>query len=72
MAELFVTLKVSYLGEGICSVVHDCTIVVRSSKVVDLFECVLVEVVALFNRDVVPHDLHKIVPISAGQLVPET
>ena len=50
---------------------HDRTGVVGSSKVVDLVEVVLHEVVAHVAHDVVPEDLHVIVTIGPGLFVPE-
>ena len=51
---------------------HDRAGVVGSSKVVDLVEVVLHEVVAHVTHDVVPEDLHVIVTIGPGLLMPET
>jgi hypothetical protein len=60
-----------HLGESKGAIVHDGAGVIGGAEVVDLVEVVLHEVIAHVTHDVVPQDLHVVIAVSAGLLVPE-
>ena len=61
-----------YLGESICTVVHDGAGVIAGTQVVDFGQAVLEKVVLHSTHNVLSVNRHMVVAVRPRLLVPET